>query len=200
MAVNAIELTGRMPDERTLSGSTSAGRRDWELLQRFRAGDRDAFTEIYGGHGKAVFRFALLMTADEAKAAEVTQDVFVWLIHHPGRFDPDRGELNAFLVGIARQLLRKRYKEERKWVALNESAAPSLVERSRDAGDVICLRKAIAALPERYRVVVVLCDLEGKTYEEAAAIAGCAIGTVRSRLHRARMLLARKLVGKGCPA
>jgi RNA polymerase sigma-70 factor, ECF subfamily len=200
ISANVIELAERMPDERTLPGSSAAARRDWELLQRFRAGDRDAFTEIYGDHGKTVFRFALLMTADEVKAAEVTQDVFVWLIHNPGRFDPQRGKLGAFLVGIARQLLRKRYNEERKWVALTESAACPQPARDRDAGDVICLRKAIAALPERYRVVVVLCDLEGKTYEEAAAIAGCAIGTVRSRLHRARMLLTRKLVGKGCPA
>ena len=200
ISANVIELAERMPDERTFLGSSAAARRDWELMQRFRAGDRDAFTEVYGDHGKAVFRFALLMTADEVKAAEVTQDVFVWLIHNPGRFDPQRGKLGAFLVGIARQLLRKRYNEERKWVALTESAACSDAARDRDAGDVICLRKAIAALPERYRVVVVLCDLEGKTYEEAAAIAGCAIGTVRSRLHRARMLLTRKLVGKGCPA
>jgi len=55
-------------------------------------------------------------------------------------------------------------------------------------------------MPERYRAVVVLCGLEGRTYEEAAAISECAIGTVRSRLHRARALLARKLVGRGCPA
>jgi RNA polymerase sigma-70 factor, ECF subfamily len=207
MAVHAIELTGRMPDERTpaeqvaqMSGSTSAGRRDRDLLQRFRAGDREAFAEIYRSHRRAVYRFALLMTADEFHAAEITQDVFVWLIRHPGRFDPDRGELGAFLVGVARQLLRKRINEERRWVPLSESAVPSPAARDRDAGDVVCLRKTIAALPERYRVVVVLCDLEGKTYEEAAAIAGCAIGTVRSRLHRARALLARKLVGRGCPA
>jgi RNA polymerase sigma-70 factor, ECF subfamily len=193
-----------MPDERTLSGSTSAGRRDRDLLQRFRAGDREAFAEIYRSHRGAVYRFALLMTADEFHAAEITQDVFVWLIHHPARFDPGRGELSAFLVGVARQLLRKRANEERRWVELNESAASSAAcshaARDRDADDVICLRKAIAALPERYRVVVVLCDLEGKTYEEAAVIADCAIGTVRSRLHRARTLLARKLVGRGCPA
>jgi RNA polymerase sigma-70 factor (ECF subfamily) len=58
------------------------------------------------------------------------------------------------------------------------------------------LRKAIAALPARYREAVVLCDLEGKTYEEAAAIQDCPVGTVRSRLHRARQLLARKFQEK----
>lgn len=174
--------------------------RDRDLLERFRAGNRDAFTEIYRANRRAVFRFALLMTADQVKAAEITQDVFVWLIHHPGSFDPVRGELGAFLVGVARKLLKKRLSEEQRWVSIEDSMASSKPPADSGAEDVIRLRKAIAALPQRYRTVVVLCDLEGKTYEEAAVVAECAIGTVRSRLHRARALLARKLVGRGCPA
>jgi RNA polymerase sigma factor (sigma-70 family) len=59
--------------------------------------------------------------------------------------------------------------------------------------DTAALRKAIAALPERYREPVILCDLQGRTYEEAAAVIGCAVGTVRSRLHRGRELLGRKM-------
>ncbi len=177
--------------------------RDRDLLSRFRAGDRDAFTEVYRTHRSAVTRFALLMTGDVMKATELTQDVFVWLIHHPEDFDPGRGELGSFLVGVARTLLKRRFREEQRWVSLDESPAdPStaVVPVDRSARDVILLRRAIASLPERYRTVVVLCDLEGKTYEEAAIVVECAIGTVRSRLHRARTLLARKLVGRGCPA
>lgn len=64
---------------------------DRDLLRRFRAGDRDAFTAIYRTHQVCVFRFARLMTGDPMKAAEVTQDVFVWLVHHPDAFDPERG-------------------------------------------------------------------------------------------------------------
>lgn len=192
MSASAIELTGIMPESERI--------RDRNLLERFHAGDADAFTEVYRAHGRSVFRFALLMTADEFKAAETTQDVFLWLIRHPGSFDPRRGDLGAFLVGVARKLLKKRYSEERRWVSLDESTACSRVAPNEGAGDVIRLRKAIAGLPERYRAVVVMCDLEGRTYEEAAVISECAIGTVRSRLHRARALLARKLVGRGCPA
>jgi RNA polymerase sigma-70 factor (ECF subfamily) len=177
--------------------------RDRDLLKRFHAGDRDAFTEIYRAHQKPVFRFTSMMTGDGLKAAEVTQDVFVWLIHHPQDFDPQRGELGAFLVGVARKLLKRRYSEEKRWVPLDESGAdpvslPSVNDQGED--DLIRLRQAIAALPERYRAVVVLCDLEEKTYEQAAMVVECAVGTVRSRLHRARALLARKLVGKGCTA
>jgi len=65
--------------------------RDRDLLSRFSAGDREAFTELYREHQKAVFRFALMMTGDSEKAGETTQDVFVWLIHHPEDFDPSRG-------------------------------------------------------------------------------------------------------------
>jgi len=199
MSANAIRVAGRMPEaERT---------RDRDLLKRFHAGDRDAFTEIYRVHHKPVFRFASMMTGDGLKAAETTQDVFVWLIHHPGDFDPKRGELGAFLVGVARKLLKRRYTEEKRWVALEESGAdpvtlPTVDDHTGDQReeDAVRLRQAIAALPERYRAVVVLCDLQEKTYEQAAVVVECAVGTVRSRLHRARALLARKLVGSGCTA
>jgi RNA polymerase sigma-70 factor (ECF subfamily) len=192
MAAGAIEPTGRMPEFERV--------RDRNLLRRFHAGDRDAFTEIYRANQRAVFRFALLMTADESKAAEVTQDVFVWLIRNPASFDPSRGELGAFLVGVARKLLKRRFSEEQRWVSLDESAPYCSLSADPGVEDLVRLRRAIAALPERYRAVVVLCDLEGKTYEEAAATVECRIGTVRSRLHRARALLARKLVGRECPA
>jgi RNA polymerase sigma-70 factor (ECF subfamily) len=171
---------------------------DRELLRRFRAGDRDAFTAIYRTHQARVFRFARLMTGDQIKAAEVTQDVFVWLIHHADDFDPERGGLNGFLVGVARKFLKRRYSEEQRWVPLEEDiTAPEAVSDHSDH-DVVALRQAIAALPLLYREVVALCGLEGKSYDEAAAILDCAVGTVRSRLHRARALLARKLIGKGC--
>jgi RNA polymerase sigma-70 factor (ECF subfamily) len=171
--------------------------RDGDLLRRFRDGDREAFTLIYRAHQSAVFRFAMFMTGDHTKAAEVTQDVFVWLIHHAGNFDPARGELAAFLAGVTRKFLQKRRGEELRWVQLDESmlTEPTGWREGEDRGaqDADVLRGAILALPEKYREVVVRCDLEEKSYEEAAAVIGCAVGTVRSRLHRARGLLARKL-------
>jgi len=174
--------------------------RDRDLLKRFHAGDRDSFAEIYRVYHMPVFRFASLMAGDGVKAAEITQDVFVWLIHHPNDFDPQRGELGSFLIGVCRKLLKRRYSEEQRWVPLDESATAPVSSGNTGGGDVFHLRRAISALPERYRAVVVLCDLEEKTYEQAAAIVECAVGTVLSRLHRARALLTRKLVGKGCPA
>jgi RNA polymerase sigma-70 factor (ECF subfamily) len=167
--------------------------RDGDLLQRFRAGDREAFTLLYRAHQAAVFRFAMLMTGDQTKATDVTQDVFVWLIHHAGKFDPARGELAAFLAGVTRKFLQRRRGEESRWVPLNESSLVVGEVASEAVSDAKALRRAILLLPEKYREAVVRCDLEEMSYEEAARLMGCAVGTVRSRLHRARTLLARKL-------
>src|SRR5207247_2507620 len=95
--------------------------RDRELLRRFRSGDRDAFADLYRLHSKAVYRFALYVTSDPSQAADMTQDVFVWLVRNPSQYDPARGELGSFLVGVARLLLKRRYREEQRWVPLDET-------------------------------------------------------------------------------
>jgi RNA polymerase sigma-70 factor (ECF subfamily) len=165
-------------------------------------GDREAFTSVYRAHSPAVFRFALYMTGDRVKAAEITQDVFVWLIYHPDDFDPARGEMGSFLVGVARKILLRHQYNERRWVPFDEAEnvalreQPGAEDETQRESQAAALREAIAVLPSRYREVVVLCDLEGKSYEQAAASLECAVGTVRSRLHRARELLARKLQSK----
>jgi RNA polymerase sigma-70 factor (ECF subfamily) len=176
---------------------------DTELLKRFRAGDREAFTVLYRAHQAPVFRFALAMTGDESQAAEVTQEVFIWLIHHPDSFDATRGTLGAFLSGVARKFLRRKRAQELRWAPLDELSLADARSPTVDC-DGEALRRAIVALPEKYREVVVRCDLEEKSYEEAAGAIGIAVGTVRSRLHRARALLARKLdrrrTEEKCPA
>jgi RNA polymerase sigma-70 factor (ECF subfamily) len=175
----------------------SGGSSDRDLVARFRAGDRGAFEALYRRHFPAVFRFAFYMTRDRLSAGELTQDVFVWLVHHAGEFDAGRGDVAAFLMGVARKFLHRRQRSELRWAPFEEtsdqSAFAAVLERQQETA---ALHRAIAALPERYREAVVLCDLEGKSYEEAAVISECAVGTVRSRLHRARELLARKFTAK----
>jgi RNA polymerase sigma-70 factor (ECF subfamily) len=172
-------------------------RADRDLVRRFRDGDREAFLGLYRAHSPSVFRYALHMTGDRIRAEEITQDVFVWLIHHAAEWDEARGDLGAFLGGVARKLLLRQQRDDRRWAPLQDSAAATngfagALEREQEAAE---LRKAIGALPLQYREIVVLCDLQSKSYEEAAVIQQCAVGTVRSRLHRARGLLARKLQG-----
>jgi RNA polymerase sigma-70 factor, ECF subfamily len=175
--------------------------RDQCLLTAFKRGDRDAFATLYHRHARAVFQFALYMAGDTDRADELTQEVFVWLIHHPAAFDPDRGSLPAFLGGVARKFLRRQQRAESRWFPLEDalralhavsvSHAPLLDAES--AFDAAHVRQAIVLLPVRYREVVVLCDLQENGYTEAARTLGCSVGTVRSRLHRGRILLARKL-------
>jgi len=172
---------------------------DRRLLELFRQGDRDALTELYRSHHPAVFRFVLYMTDDPDASADIVQETFLWLIHHPFAFDPDRGSLRSFLSGVARNLLQHRARDRRRFqpiaeASYREPATSGWPDEEIDNGiDARHLRAAIVTLPEAYREAIVLCGIENKTYEEAAAILECAVGTVRSRLHRAKLLLAQKL-------
>ncbi len=165
-----------------------------DLLERFREGDREAFAALYREHFPAVFRFALYMTGDRCAPVRLPRTLSCGWSGIPANSIPKRGDLGAFLGGVARKMLHRQERIDRRWLPLEDSARDRTdfaagVERDQEAAEV---RRAIAALPERYREALVLCDLQGKSYEEAAAALGCANGTVKSRLHRARALLACK--------
>ena len=168
---------------------------DAELVLLSEAGDEAAFLELYRRHQGAVYRFALMMNGSAPAAEDVTQDVFVSLIRRRCRFDPQRGTLRSFLLGVARNHLRKRWARERPSEPLHET----LIDVSDPHGDferseqIERVRRAVLLLPSRYREVVVLCDLQGLTEPEAAAVLGCPVGTVSSRLHRARARLLERL-------
>jgi RNA polymerase sigma-70 factor, ECF subfamily len=184
---------------------------DDRLLGRMLDGDEHAFTELYRRRHLAVYRFALHMSGNPAMAEDVTQEVFMALIREPGRFDATRGSLSAFLIGIARNHLRKRWEQERRLIPMagegNElddlvqsrgrsngnGRALSFFDEFESRDTVGLVRRAIATLPAGYREVVVLCELEEMSYEEAATALGCPVGTVRSRLHRGRAILLDKL-------
>lgn len=178
---------------------------DSELLQAMRAGDEEALAALYRRRQPGVYRFALQMCGSQELAEDITQEVFMVLMREAHTFDPARGSLSAFLMGIARHHVLRRLQRERFYVSMNETpdngslsnqvlvtTVGPLDEVSR-AEAIESVRRAVLALPERYREVVVLCDLQEMSYGETAEILGCAIGTVRSRLHRARALLIEKL-------
>jgi len=172
---------------------------DWTddgLLRLAMAGDEEAFRHLYRRNHPPIYRFALHMSGNKAIAEDVTQEVFMALIHHPKSFDPRRGTLGGFLFGIARNQLRKRWGQEQRLVPLPEAFEESQVDHdsSHTSFETVGrVRQAVGSLPAGYREAVVLCDLEGMTYEEAASALDCPVGTVRSRLHRARALLVEKL-------
>jgi len=182
---------------------------DQELLARLRNGDEQAFVALYKRRQGAIYRFALHMSGSASLAEDIAQEVFLTLLRNEWGFDPQRGTLSGYLFGIARKLVLRHLERSRPDIALepetDESSNPELAT----GGDVLAelthresleaLRRAVITLPRRYREVVVLCDLEELDYADAATALGCPIGTVRSRLHRARALLLDKLTQERLP-
>lgn len=176
---------------------------DADLLRLISRGDETAFLALYRRYQGPVYRFALQMSGQVEVAEEVTQDVFMVVMRSARKYDPARGSVAAYLYGVARNFVLRRLEEERPYLTTlddPESEYAGVVARDSDPladltrnERIQSLRCAVLALPPAYREVVVLCDLHELDYAEAATALDCAIGTIRSRLHRARALLAEKM-------
>ena len=182
---------------------------DDDLLRLISKGDEKAFLEFYRRHQGAVFRFSLQMSGKIEVAEEVTQDVFMAVMAAPRQFDPQRGSAAAYLYGIARNLVLRCLEREKPYLTVLDDPDSEYSGRLAGGQDIAgelaasdrieTLRKAVLALPPAYREVVVLCDLNELDYADAAGVLGCAVGTIRSRLHRARALLMEKMrAGERC--
>ncbi len=179
--------------------------RDDVLLRRAAKGDEESFVLLYRRNQAALYRFALRMTGNAWAAEEVVQDVFMTLMREPKKYDPARGPVAAYLFGIARNRVMKYLERLPREVSLEEqhengaaaSAAtitaftPAHWAEQQERSERV--RAAVLELPAEFREAVVLCELEELSYEEAAQLCGCPIGTIRSRLHRGRALLLAKL-------
>ncbi len=175
---------------------------DEQLLTQALAGEEEAFTALYRRRQGPIFRFALHMSGSTQIAEEVTQEVFLFLLQRGQDFDPERGVLAAYLFGVTRNYVRRALErnypesmlsspiEDEEHALMVESDPTEGIERHQTSTAVW---KAVLSLPEHYREVVVLCDLQGMSYADAAEAVNCAIGTVRSRLHRAHDMLSKKL-------
>jgi RNA polymerase sigma-70 factor (ECF subfamily) len=177
---------------------------DTELLRSMLAGDEEALALLYRRRQGSIYRFALQMSGSKTIAEDVTQEVFLFLMREGHIFDPSRGSVTAFLLGVARNHVLRRLRVEQLLAPLGDDCDddgklqhPSTdlcpLEDLTRAETIESVRKAVLSLPSKYREVVVLCELQDVSYGETAEILGCAIGTVRSRLHRARALLLAKL-------
>jgi RNA polymerase sigma-70 factor (ECF subfamily) len=179
---------------------------DEQLLARTARGDSQAFTLLFRRRQGQVYRFALHMTGATAIADDVTQDVFMMVMRDAKRYQPGRSGVVAWLCGIARNCALQRLDRERPFLPLDplasdEDSGEAAAQQTDPLGELTRaegierVRRAVLSLPVRYREVVVLCDLQELSYAEAADALACAVGTVRSRLHRGRQLLGSKLAG-----
>ncbi|HMD44357.1 MAG TPA: sigma-70 family RNA polymerase sigma factor [Candidatus Acidoferrum sp.] len=179
--------------------------RDEVLLWRSSSGDEGAFTELYRRHQGPLFRFALRMTGNAWAAEEIVQDVFMTLVRNPKKYEAERGTVGAFLYGVARNRIMKHLERAPRDLQLPEhgydsyGALPQTIDLKTPAHSAELterrerVRAAVMELPAEFREAVVLCLLEEMSYEDAARMLDCPIGTIRSRLYRGRALLLAKL-------
>ena len=191
--------------ERLRRGRVEGELSDEELHRTALAGSSEAMAALYRRHGGLVYRFTLQMSRDAGVAEEITQEVFLALLTQIGRFDAGRGTLSTWLCGIARRQLWK-YLERREPPAMfdfDDESAAELRCPSDGPAELLLRSEAVAAvragmdeLPPGLREVVILCALEEMSYEQAAQVLAVPVGTVRSRLHRAKARLAGLLCGE----
>jgi len=165
---------------------------DTQLIAKVRAGDRHAERALYDGHVDRVYRLAYRMTGDDDLARDLTQETFIRAFD---RLEQFRGEaalstwIRAIAVTVILNGLRKVTRFRRREVALDE-ARDVTGGKTRAEPDLRShLYRAIEELPAKYRMVVVMHDIEGYTHEEIAAAMGSQPGTSKAQLSRARARL-----------
>lgn len=166
---------------------------DEQLYHQVRNGDRQAFATLYERREPALYRYALHMSGSPVAAEEIAHEVFVRLIGSQLHFEEGRGTLEAYLYGVARNLIRVSRRGREFGEAVDQAVVHDMLGDLIRDENTAALYAAIGELPDRYRDAIVLCDIEERSYEDAAVLMACPLGTVRSRLHRARLALAAKL-------
>jgi len=179
----------------TDADSQAEDRRDAALLLAVAAGDEQAFVDLYARRQADVFRFAFALARSRAAAQDATQEVFLNVLQNAARFNAAKGSARGWLFGCARYVILDRLRLERRWtdavpeVAVEPEGEAKLLMEQR----VSRLHAALARVPLEYREVLVFCDLQEWSYAATAAVLECPIGTVRSRIFRAREAIAENL-------
>jgi RNA polymerase sigma-70 factor (ECF subfamily) len=171
---------------------------DATQMARVRSGDRDAFADLIDRHKDAVVNYLTRLTGDRDRAEDLAQETFLRLFRSAGSYS-EQGLLRGYLFRIATNLVRSEERREKRLRLLlpflgrqdhAEPAAPSGLLRREMHREVSA---AVAQLPLRYRVPLVLHEIEGWAYAEIAQALGCREGTVKSRIHRGRQHLKERL-------
>ena len=182
---------------RRMDPDHGSGMSDQELLGRLGQGCEASWVAFYRRFQGRVYRYALQMSGSRALAEEAVQETFMALLNRAANYDSTRGEVASYVFGIARNKVLSALDRERTYLPLAadyDEAGSSNPARELDRRqEVETVQQAVLALPANYREAVVLCDLQQLDYERAAEVIDCPIGTLRSRLHRGRQMLAEKL-------
>jgi RNA polymerase sigma-70 factor (ECF subfamily) len=183
--------------DRAADGSAT----DDELVGRFRAGDREAFGALVERHRDRVYRVCLRVTGDAEEALDASQEAFLSALRHLDRFRGDAAFttwIHRIAVNASYDRLRARSRAPMLHVLADDDGpppetgppAPDPADAVADAADVAA---ALANVPEEFRAALVLADVEDLPYDEISAILEVPVGTVKSRVHRGRVALARAM-------
>ena len=179
---------------------------DLALTQLAANGDMAAFEEIYNRHHRRVYSICLRMLQNASEAEDLTQDVFIQLYRKIGSFRGDSAFttwLHRMTVNQVLMHFRKRNVKFEKTTEEGETpdqvVTGSTNPLKMQIVDKIAIDNAIAQLPDGYKNVFVLHDVEGFEHEEVARILGCSVGTSKSQLHKARLKLQKLLKKKANP-
>jgi RNA polymerase sigma-70 factor, ECF subfamily len=174
---------------------------DDELIRRFLTGDTDAFTLLVERHRQRVYNLCLRLLGDADDAADAAQDAFVSVLTKLDRF---RGEaafttwLHRIAVNACYDLTRRRRRQPMLRLAgdgdaTDEDTGPPVADPADELAGTRDVVAALRVIPEEFRTAVVLADLQDLPYEEIAKVLDVPIGTVKSRVHRGRVALARAM-------
>ncbi|NLI01253.1 MAG: sigma-70 family RNA polymerase sigma factor [Chthonomonadales bacterium] len=175
--------------------------------------DVSDFDRMLRDHHRRAFSFAYRMTGNREDAEDLTQDAFIRAYRAFDRYDRTR-PFDRWLFRIIANLFVDRLRAKPRQTPLSldtpmegddgDSLFSEIPDEEADPSNVILkevmderLQAALNALPPQFRQTVLLTDLEGMSYDEAAEVLECAVGTIRSRLHRARVMMRDTLAGKG---
>jgi len=151
----------------------------------------------YQDHKEAIYRFAWRMTDSAASAEDIVQECFLSLLRNPDGYDASRAPLRPFLLAVARNLARKRWRTEQRWEALDEEAfvTEPIDPAARQTAELVA--QAVHSLPPLQRETLILFEYEELSLEEIARAVDAEVGTVKARLHRARQNLRGALAPLG---
>ena len=179
---------------------------DFALAQSATTGNMAAFEELYNRHHRRVYSLCLRMLQNTAEAEDLTQEVFIQLYRKIGSFRGDSAFttwLHRMTVNQVLMHFRKRTVKFEKTTEEGETPVQIVIGTENQSRmpivDKIALESAIAQLPNGYKNVFVLHDVEGYEHEEVARILGCSVGTSKSQLHKARLKMRKLLQKKSNP-
>ena len=186
---------------KTVSDFESMRITDFELARKAAASDVDAFEQLYWRHHRRVFGICVRMTKNADEAEDVTQQIFLNLFKKIGTFRGDSAFSTwLYRITVNQMLMHIRAGKLCKEVITEDGELPEvnyqLASKSGNANQIISrlqLNEAIGKLAEGYRKVLILHDIKGFEHQEIAQMLGCAAGTSKSQLHKARQVLRRLL-------